>query len=184
MAGAVSAGGGAAAAPAPAAAKKSGGALKLVLIVLGVLFVLGIVGVGAVAYIAKRAISNAVQTDASGNVASVNIGGTKIQALKDPALVAREMGVEVFPGATPEGNSASSFTIGGVTTMHAQFSTSSSMDEVFDFYKAQYPDASMFDQPESKMLTRGTEDKELLTINVTTQEDKTLIHVTRITKGN
>lgn len=181
MAPAASVGGGTAAAPAPE--KKSGSALKIILIVLGVILVIGMGAVVAGGLFVRHLVKSSVSTDASGNVTSVNIGGNKIQALKDSALVAREMGVEVFPGATPEDNAASSITLNGVSTTHAQFTTTASMDEVFDFYKTKYPDAQMIDQPESKILMRGSEDKELLTINVTTQDEKTLLHITRITKG-
>jgi hypothetical protein len=173
----------AAAAPAPAQQQNSGGALKIVLIVFAVIAVLAVGGATVGFFFLKRAVNKAVTTDSSGTVTSVNIGGTKIETLKDSRLVAQKIGVEIFPGAEADNEGSSSMTIGGVTTTHAQFSSSASADEVFEFYKAKYPNANMMDQPESKTLMQGSEDKELLTINVTAEEGKTLIHVTHIIKG-
>jgi hypothetical protein len=175
--------GGAAAAPAQQQQKSGSNVLKIVLIVVAVIAVISIGGAMAGFFMIKRAVSNAVNTESSGNVTSVNIGGTKIETLKDSKLVADKLGVDVFPGATPEDTGAGSMTIGGMTTTHAQFSTEATPDEVFEFYKTKYPDAQMIDQPESKTLMQGSEDKELLTVNVTTEQGKTVIHITKITKG-
>jgi Tfp pilus assembly major pilin PilA len=175
--------GGAAAAAAPAQPAKSSNVLKIVLIVVAVIAVLAIGGMAVAGYMVKRAINNAVKTDSSGTVTSVNIGGTKIETLTDSRHVAEKIGVEIFPGAQAQNDGAGSFTIGAITTTHAQFSTSASPDEVFEFYKGKYPDATIFDQPESKMLTQGTEDRELLTINVAPEDGKTMIHIQQVTKG-
>jgi len=186
MAGPVATAGGAAAAPAPQA-KSGGSGLKIVLIILGVLVVIAMLGVGALvggAFFIKHKVENAVKTDAKGNVTSVNIGGAKIETLKDPQLVAQKLGVEAYPGATPEEQGASSMTIGGVTTAHAQFTSDASIDDVFNFYKEKYPNANVAENDNEKTLMQGTEDKELLTIAVQKDgEGKTLIHITRITKG-
>jgi hypothetical protein len=177
--------GAAAAVPAPAQQQqKSGGAMKVVLIVIAVIAVLAMGGATVGFFLLKRAVTNTIKTDSSGSVTSVNIGGTKIETLKDSRLVTQKLGVEIYPGAEADDSSTGSMTIGGVTTTHAQFSTTASVDEVFDFYKGKYPNASVADQPESKTLMQGSEDKELLTINVVPEDGKTLIHVTHITKGN
>ena len=163
---------------------KSSNVLKIVLIVFAVICVLGIAGVGVVGFLAKRYVDHAVKTDSSGAVTSVNIGGTKIETLKDSRLVAQKLGVEVYPGATAEDQGASSMTIGGVTTTHAMFTSDASVDDVFNFYKEKYPSANIAENDNDKTLMQGSEDKELLTIAVTKNpEDKTLIHITRITKG-
>jgi hypothetical protein len=174
----------ASAAPAPVQQTSGDGALKIVLIVIAVIAVLAVGGATVGFFLLKRAVNHAVKTDSSGTLTSVNIGGTKIETLKDSRLVAERLGVDIYPGAEADDSNSSSMTIGGVTTTHAQFSTSASPDEVFEFYKGKYPDANVIDQPESKTLMQGSEDKELLTINVVPEDGKTLIHVTHITKGN
>jgi len=184
--GAVPAGGGAAAAPAPQA-KSGGSGLKVVLIVLGVLAVICVLGIGAVVglgFFVKHKVEQSVKTDARGNVTSVNFGGVKLDASKDASAVAAKLGVEVYPGAKAESQGASSLTIGGVTTSHAQFTTDASVDDVFNFYKAKYPNANFAENDNDKTLMQGSEDKELLTIGVQKQEDgTTILHITRITKG-
>lgn len=177
--------GGAAAAPAPQPAKSDGGgALKIILIVFGVIAVLGIGAVVTGGLFVKKMVTDSVKTDSSGKVTSVNIGGTKIEALKDSRLVAQKLGVEVYPGAIANDQSASSMTIGGVTTTHAMFTSDASIDDVFNFYKEKYPDANVAENDNDKTLMQGSEDKELLTIAVRSgSEGKTLLHITRITKG-
>lgn len=174
--------GGAAAAPAPASAKSSN-VLKIVLIVFGVLVFLGIAGAVVTGLLIKKAVDSAVQTDASGNVTSVNLGGVKVDANKDAAKTIASLGIEVYPGATPVDESAGSVTLGPITSTHAQFTTTASMDEVFNFYKAKYPQASLFDTPEGKTLAQGSEDKEMLTIAVQTEDGKTLLNVTKVVKN-
>lgn len=185
-AGAVSAGAGTAAAPAPQA-QSGGSGLKIVLIVLGVLAVIAVLAVGALvggAFFVKHKVEQAVKTDTKGNVTSVDFGGVKLDASKDARAVAAKLGVEVYPGAKAESEGASSLTIGGVTTSHAQFTTDASVDDVFNFYKAKYPTANFAENDNDKTLMMGSEDKELLTIGVQKQEDgTTILHITRITKG-
>jgi len=177
--------GGAAAAPAPQPAKSNGGgALKIILIVLGVIAVLGIGAVVVGGLFVKKMVTDSVKTDSTGKVTSVNIGGTKIEALKDPRLVAEKLGVEIFPGARPQQQGASSVSIGGVSTTHAQFICDAPVDDVFNFYKEKYPDANTAENDSDKTLIQGSEDKELLTISTRKQEDgTTLLHITRMTKG-
>jgi hypothetical protein len=177
--------GGAAAAPAPQAKSSSG--LKVVLIIFGVLAVICVIGIGALvggAYFLKHKVESSVKTDSTGKVTSVDLGGLKIDASKDASAVAAKLGVEVYPGAKPENEGASSVTIGGVSTAHAQFTSDDSLDDVFHFYQEKYPNANLAENDNDKTLMQGSEDKELLTIGVTKDpEGKTLIHITRITKG-
>lgn len=182
---AASVGGGAAAAPAPQQQQQPAGSgssfLKIALITVGVIIVLVIGGITVAGFMIKKAVTSAVQTD--GKSTTVNIGGLKLETLKDSKLVAEKMGVDVYPGATPEDSGAGSITVGGVTTTNAMFKTTASMDEVFDFYKAKYPDANASDTPEAKMIMQGTQDKELLTINIREENGETAILITHIVKG-
>lgn len=184
---AASVGGGAAAAPAPQQqpqpASSGSNFLKIALITVGVIIVLVIGGITVAGFMIKKAVTNAVQVDASGKATSVNLGGLKVETLKDSKLVAEKMGVDVYPGATPQDEGAGSITIGGVTTTNAMFKTTASPDEVFDFYKAKYPDANVSDTPEAKMLMQGTQDKELLTIHVREENGETVIQITHMVKG-
>ena len=140
-------------------------------------------GIAVAGFMIKKAVTNAVQTDASGKT-KVNLGGLQVETLKDPKLVAERMGVEVYPGATAdESGASSSITVGGVTTTHAQFKSTDPIDQVFEFYKSKYPDANAIDNPDSKMIMQGTQDKEMLTINITEENGETAILITRLTKG-
>jgi hypothetical protein len=158
MAAPVATAGGAAAAPAgpiKIEPKSSGLGLKIILITFGAIAFLGIAGIATVGFLAKRYADTAVKTDASGKVTSVSIGGTKIETLKDSRLVAQNLGVEVYPDATADDQSASSMTIGGVTTTHAQFTSDASIDDVFNFYKEKYPNANVAENDNDKTPDAG-----------------------------
>jgi hypothetical protein len=183
--GAVSTGGGAAAAPGPQT-KSGGSGLKIVLIIFGVLALIAVLAVGALiggAYFLKHKVEQSVKTDAKGDVTSVNIGGLRIDASKDGAAIISKMGVDIYPGAVAVPNTASSATIGATTNMHAQFTSEASVDDIFNFYKEKYPQANVFESPDSKTIVQGSEDKELLTIIVKDEEGRTALHITKMTKG-
>lgn len=168
-----------------AAPQSSGGALKIILIVLGVIMVLCVAGgIGGMLFL-RHFVKSRVHTDRAGNVTSVNLGGTKVETLKDPKLVADKLGVDVYPGAQVVDNQASSVTVGGMTTAHAMFTSNDSVEDVFNFYKQRYPDANVTSEQseDERTLVQGTEDSELLTVQVRKEDEKTTIHITRITKG-
>jgi hypothetical protein len=180
----VPSGAGTAAAPG-AAPKSSGGALKIILIVLGVILVLCVAGgIGGMIFL-RHFVKSRVHADRAGNVTSVNLGGTKIETLKDPKLVADRLGVDVYPGAQVVDNQTSMVTIGGMTTAHAMFTSNDSVEDVFNFYKQKYPDANVTSErgEDERTLVQGSEDSELLTIQVRKEDEKTAIHITRLTKG-
>jgi hypothetical protein len=176
--------GGTAAAPAPQAKSSSG--LKAVLIIFGVLAVICVIGIGAMVggvFFLKHKVESSVKTDSKGEVTSVNIGGLKVDASRDGAAITNKLGVEIYPGAEPIANKASSTTFGGLTQMHAQFTSEGTVDDVFNFYKEKYPQANIVENADSKTLVQGSEDKELLTIIVRDEGGRTVLHITKMTKS-
>jgi hypothetical protein len=178
--------GGASASAPVAAPAKSGGALKVILIVLGVIMVLCVAaGIGGIIFVRHVVKKASVHTDSKGNTSATIPGLGSVQTLKDSREVAEKMGVDVYPGAEVVDNQATSMTIGGMTTAHAMFTSDASVDDVFSFYKQKYPDANVTSEQgnDERTLVRGSEDNELLTIQVRREDEKTAIHITRITKG-
>jgi hypothetical protein len=160
----------AAAAPAPA---KSGGALKIVLIVLGVIFVLGITVVGGLIYMGKRMVDSAIQTTDDGKVTKVETPFGKFESSKDVKEVMEKIGVEVYPGATPVEDGTSSTAFGEVEITGAQFRTAATVDEVMEFYRGKYPDSQYVDLGSSKMLSMGDPEKSHVVINVSRDDGET-----------
>ncbi len=127
---------------APAPPRKSGGALKVILIALGViviLFVLVIVGIGI--FVKKAVLDNVSVKEGPGGKAevSINTPGGQLKVSSHPEITEEKLGVPIYPGAkadegagtlTFSGNDQKGGTFGG-----ASFTTSDSMDKVVDFYK-------------------------------------------------
>lgn len=131
-----------ASAPAPA---KSGGALKVILLVLGGLALLFIVViailVGGAVYVAKR--SHIEQGPEGAKVETPF--GTVETTNEDSAKIAEKLGVEVYPGAKPLPGGAS-VSVGGMHTASAMFESDDPPEKVEEFYRKQFPKATVTSQ--------------------------------------
>ena len=138
----------AAATPAPASAPapaKSGGTLKVILLVLGGLallfFVIVVLAVGGAYYVAKQ--SHVEQGPEGAKVETPF--GTVETTNEDSAKIAEKMGVEVYPGARtlPGGASVS---VGGMHTATVMFESDDPPEKVEEFYRKQFPKATVTSQ--------------------------------------
>jgi hypothetical protein len=173
----------AAAAPAPAQVapqppQKSGGALKVVLVIFGVLVLLFIVGIAGVVgfgyYVAKQA-----------RVHQTTEGGTKIETpfgnieADDPAKTAEKMGIEVYPTAEAVKNGAGSISLGEFSAGSAQFESTDSVEQVADFYKQQYPRALHTENDGNHSFTVQSKDK-VVVISLMANGSKTSITLSQV----
>jgi hypothetical protein len=179
---------GAEAAPAPA---KSGGSnvLKIILLVLGGMFLIAVLVVGAGIFFVKSKIDHAkesikTETDSSGNVTSVETPFGKLEASKDAEKILKDLNIPLYPNAKQSEGGTSSMTINNTTISNVQLETSDTMDQVMEFYKGQYPSANIYESPESKMISMGEQDKHMLIITITRNEtnDLTQIHIANTEK--
>jgi hypothetical protein len=127
----------------PVLPRKSGGALKVILIAVGVivvLIVIGIVGVGL--FIKKAVLDNVSVKEGPGGKTEVTLntptGKLKIDSKSE--ITEEKLGVPIYPGARAEegagsisfsGEGDKSGTFGG-----ASFTTTDSIDKVVEFYKS------------------------------------------------
>jgi hypothetical protein len=100
--------------------QKSGGALKVVLIVIAVVVGLGVLGFGILGYIGYRTLH------AAGNSFSV---GSAAQVTDS------DLGVAVYPGATAKEGGAARVKIGNSTIVSAKYTTSDPVSSVVAFYQ-------------------------------------------------
>jgi hypothetical protein len=120
----------------PAQPAKSGGALKIVLIIVLVVVGLGVVAACVVGYgvwSVAHTVSKAVSIDEKGNGA-VSILGNTISAGKDVNVTAGELGVPIYPGAS-RGEGGMKMTLPTGTIRSAIFVTNDSVSDVVAFYK-------------------------------------------------
>ena len=175
---------GAAAAPAraqvaqPAAPAKSGGALKIILIVMGVLLLLFVLGIASVVgfgiYVAKQAKIH--QTEGGGAKIETPFGNIEAD---DPAKTAEKMGIDVYPGAEPVKNGAGSISVGDFSAGAATFETSDSVEQVAAFYKGQYPRAIHSENNGTHSFSVNSKDK-MVVITLQPSGSKTTINLAQV----
>ena len=172
---------GAAAAPAPGAPppKKGTSVVKIILMIVGVFFLLCVTVAGVLIYGAYRVAESVEQGVKEGRIETPM--GT-VETNQDPNDLAKGIGVEIYPGATPVKDGSSSVSLGGVSATTIALETSDSPQQVFEFYKAEFPKASMTSsEGDTHTIMSGDKD-DWVTVVITREGGKTRINITRTSK--
>jgi hypothetical protein len=166
----------------PPAAPKSGGALKIILIVIAVFVGLGVLS-AAGAMFGLWHMSKTVNIDRSGGVTITTPEG-KITAGQTPAQVTEaEAGAPIYPGATSvEGG----IKFGGATGSMATyaFKTSDSVQQVLAFYRGKFgPKVSVMETPDVAIVTSNKNENESVVVTIGRDESdgKTSITISHST---
>ena len=170
----------AAAAPIPSPTTGSS-ALKIILIVVAVIIGFGILGlatVGIIGYhIAKRA-----HITQNGDHVKVETPFGEVETSKDPDQAAKDLGVDLYPGAQVQRNGASSVSMGNIRTATALFESSDPPDKVCSFYKSRFPGAMVTTSDQNRCTIVSNNQKNMITINVTPSGDNTKLQITNVSK--
>ena len=163
-------------------AKNGGGALKVVLIVLGVLLLLFVIGIASVVglgiYFAKQA---KIHQGPDGNT-KIETPFGNIEA-DDPAKTAEKMGIDVYPGAEPVKNGGGSVSFGTFSAGSAMFETVDSVDQVAAFYREQYPKAMHTESNGVHSFSVNSKDK-VVVISLQPRGSKTGITLAQVVAPN
>jgi hypothetical protein len=169
------------ASPAPTAPPKGGSsALKIVLIVIGAFVLLGILGVATVGIIGYR-IAKSSRVTQQGDKVKVETPFGTINA-NDPEQTAKDLDIEIYPGAQVQKNGTASVTVFGVHTVTANFESSDSVDKVCDFYKAKFPAAKVKSADQNQCTVVSEDPKNVVTVNVQASGDTTKFQITNVTR--
>jgi hypothetical protein len=116
----------------PTEQKKSGGALKIILIVVAVVFCIILVVAGVFSYGVYR-VAHSVHVDDKGN-GTISMLGSTITTGKNIDISADQLGVDLYPGATrAEGGMNMTLPTGSMVS--AVFVTNDPVSSVVAFYK-------------------------------------------------
>jgi hypothetical protein len=129
-------------APAPPPSKGGSSALKIILIIVGVIFLVGILGVASLSLFVYRVAKNSHVNQKGDNV-KVETPFGSMETSTDPGKTAEELGIEIYPGADVQKAGTASVTFGSLHTVTAIFESSDSVDKVCDFYKLKFPNAQV-----------------------------------------
>jgi hypothetical protein len=161
------------------AGPKSNSALKIILIVVGVIVGLGILGVGVASFVAYRIATHTRVHNRDGNVRVETPFGT-VQTSTDPDEAARNLGIDVYPGAQVVKGSSSNMNMGNMHTASAEFESSDPVSSVAEFYKSKLPGANVISSASDHYSIISTEKKNMLTINIEPRDGKTRIQIARV----
>ena len=163
------------AAPAPSS---GGGALKIVLIIIGVFVLIGMLSAAALMYTAYR-VRRSIHITQNGKSGSIDLPGFKASTNTTSARdLARKIGVDIYPGATQSGDSAEA-QFGNMTTANIKLTTSDSVQKVADFYKSRYSKA-MFTSEDGKFSLVTDDNGGTLTINAEDEGGSTKIEIAKV----
>jgi hypothetical protein len=167
----------------PVPPAQGGGALKVVLIVVGVVALLGVLSVASIGFIGWRFAHNA-HIHQDGNNVKVDTPFGSVETTKDPAEAAKNLGVDIYPGAEIMQNGAASATFGGVHTASLTSETSDSVDKVSSFYKSKFPNAMVSSSNANHCSIISNDNKTMITINIEGRGDRTKIQITRVSRNS
>jgi hypothetical protein len=169
-------------APAPAPVSTGGSsALKIILIVVAVIVLIGILGIATVGIIGYR-IAKSSRLSQNGDHVKVETPLGSVETSKDPEQAAKDLGVDLYPGAEVQRDGASSVSLGSVHTVTAVFETSDTPDKVCSFYKSKFPGAMVTTSEQDHCSIVSSDKKNMITINVEASGDKTKLQITNVTK--
>jgi hypothetical protein len=170
----------AASTPQPAS---GGGALKAILIIVGVVVLVGILGLASLAFITWR-IARRTHVRHEGDQVKVETPFGTVQSTKDPQEAARDLGVDIYPGADVSKQGAVSMTFGGVHTASLTFESTDSLDKVCSFYKTKFPNAMVMSNDANQCTIVSNDKKNMITVNAKAEGDKTKIVITKVTHNS
>jgi hypothetical protein len=149
--------------------------------VVAVIVVLGIVGIGTLAFVVRRIAHRSHIENRDGNVRVETPFGT-VQSTNNPDEASRNLGVDLYPGARVlKGNTA---TIGGMHTVEAEFESDDSAEKVMAFYSSRFPNANVTNKDQNRYTIVSTDKKNLITINIEPDGGKTRIKIVSMSGKN
>jgi hypothetical protein len=158
-------------------------ALKVILIVVGVVVLIGILGLAAAGSFAWR-MAHRAHIHQDGDNVNVQTPFGNVEANKDPAEAARNLGVDLYPGAEVHKNGAASATFGGMRTVSLTAESDDSIDKVAAYYKAKFPNAMVSTSQSGHCTIVSNEHGNLVTINIENSGGKTKIQIANVRKGS
>ena len=151
-------------------------ALSIVLIVVAVVIAFGILATVGAVFALKR-MAHRTRVEAGPNSTSITTPFGSVTT-DDPDVVARQLGVDVYPGARGiKGSAAVGF--GGMQVVAAKFESDAAPDKVLEFYQRRYPKAAIrvIGANNSMVFSTG---QGMVTIKVSSRGDGSLLEIARV----
>lgn len=169
--------------PSTAPSTSSSSALKIILIIVAVVVVLGILGIATIGFIGYRVAKHA-RVQQNGDNVKIETPFGKVETNQDPAEAAKNLGIDLYPGAQTKRGGTSSVSFGPYHTATAIFTSTDDADKVCDFYKSKFPGAMVTSSDKNRCTIVSNDSKNMITINVEPEGDGSQFQITNVSKGN
>lgn len=156
-------------------------ALKVILIVVAIIVAFGVLGIATVGIIGYR-IARSSHVNQNGDHVKVDTPFGSVETSKDPDQAAKDLGIDLYPGAQVQRHGASSAAFGGIRTVTAVLETPDAPDKVCSFYKPKFPGAMVTTSDPNHCSIVSNTQKNMVTINIHSSGDMTKIQITNVTK--
>jgi hypothetical protein len=126
-----------------------------------------------------------IETGESGKDTSITTPFGKVTTQEGGAgKVAADLGIEVYPGATPVKGSGATVNFGGMTIGGADFESADPIDKVAEFYRSHYPNSTFNSKDENSQAIVVSNEKGWATIAITASSSgSTKISIARMAGG-
>jgi len=156
-------------------------ALKIILIIIAVVVGLGILSVGAFSFFVYHIAKSSHITQEGDHVKAETPFGS-FESSKDPEQTAKDLGVDLYPGAQVQKSGTASVTLGNMHTVAANFESSDSVDKVCAFYKSKFPNSTVNTSDQDHCTIVSSDQKNMITINVQASGDTSKFQITSVSK--
>lgn len=129
-------------APGPPPSSGSSSALKIVLVIVGVIVLIGVLGVATIGVIGYR-IAKSSRVSQKGDNVKVETPFGNVETSNDPQKTAEQLGIDIYPGAEVDKVGTASVSFGSLHTVTANFESSDSVEKICDFYRSRFPAATV-----------------------------------------
>ena len=138
-----------------------------------------IIGVVA-ATVIGLGIARRTHVRTSGDNVRVETPFGSVESSKNAEDAAKNLGVEIYPGARSVGSEAASVVVGSMKTVSASFESSDPADKVFEFYREKFPRANVTESSGGQHTIISTGKNALITINIQNRDGTTHIQITNV----
>ena len=167
--------------PAQPPQQGSSNALKIVLIIVGAVLIIGVLGLGALTFVGLR-VAKHTHVKQEGEHVKVETPFGTVESTKDPEQAAKDLGIEIYPGAEVRQNGAASATVGSLHIVNAEFESDDPVDKVCSFYKSKFPNATVSSSDEHHCTIVSALPPNVITINAEPNGDGSRFQVSSVAK--
>jgi CRISPR/Cas system CMR subunit Cmr4 (Cas7 group RAMP superfamily) len=166
---------------APPPSKGGSSALKIILIIIAVIVGMGVLAMVTCGIVIHRAVKSAHISQNGDNV-KVETPFGSVETNKDPAQTAKDLGVDIYPGAVAQKNGTASMSFGSMHTVTATFETTDTGEKVCDFYKSKLPAGTTTSSDPNRCNIISGDPQNMITINVQPSGDSTKFVIANVSK--